>query len=67
MRIVVSAITGLSILFYYRFDDDLDEVEEEDHFEDVDELEVTTGTYSWKANHTNFSVIINFNKFSWGL
>ena len=24
----------------FRYDDDLDEVEEEDHFEDVDDLEV---------------------------
>ena len=28
--------------FYRRYDDDLDEVEEEDHFEDVDDLEVSS-------------------------
>lgn len=27
-------------IFYLRYDDDLDDVEEEDHFEDVDDLEV---------------------------
>ena len=32
-----------NVLFgYRRYDDDLDEVEEEDHFEDVDDLEVSS-------------------------
>ena len=29
------------LFVYRRYDDDLDEVEEEDHFEDVDDLEVS--------------------------
>ena len=35
--------THSTVLFVYRrYDDDLDEVEEEDHFEDVDDLEVSS-------------------------
>lgn len=30
------------LFVYRRYDDDLDEVEEEDHFEDVDDLEVSS-------------------------
>ena len=32
------------LVFCRRYDDDLDEVEEEDHFEDVDDLEVSSAT-----------------------
>ena len=35
--------THSTVLFVYcRYDDDLDEVEEEEHFEDVDDLEVSS-------------------------
>ena len=40
------------LFVYRRYDDDLDEVEEEDHFEDVDDLEVSS------ARRMNFAVCI---------
>ena len=42
----------LSQFFFHRYDDDLDEVEEEDHFEDVDDLEVKTTAFALWMNPT---------------
>jgi len=36
----ISIIARVEYLLNLRYDDDLDDVEEEDHFEDVDDLEV---------------------------
>ena len=41
----------------FRYDDDLDEVEEEDHFEDVDDLEV-------KKKNSGILVLLYFKTFS---
>ena len=40
---VLETLSLSNVLFgYRRYDDDLDDVEEEDHFEDVDDLEVSS-------------------------
>ena len=53
----------LSQFFFHRYDDDLDEVEEEDHFEDVDDLEVKTTSFGvalWMNPTRSLSSDYNF-------
>lgn len=52
MKWVEKNTLNFKLIFFHRYDDDLDEVEEEDHFEDVDDLEVKTTAFTLWMNRT---------------